>query len=41
MKYTDIDMFSEDIPENYWQDMAERRREALDESLHENEKVYT
>ncbi|XP_021363108.1 geminin-like isoform X2 [Mizuhopecten yessoensis] len=30
-------MVNEDIPENYWRDLAERRREALNESLNENE----
>ncbi|XP_021363107.1 geminin-like isoform X1 [Mizuhopecten yessoensis] len=33
-------MVNEDIPENYWRDLAERRREALNESLNENEQLH-
>ncbi|XP_033738670.1 geminin-like [Pecten maximus] len=33
-------MVNEEIPENYWRDLAERRREALDESLNENEQLH-
>ncbi|XP_060073405.1 uncharacterized protein LOC132553194 [Ylistrum balloti] len=34
-------MVNEEIPENYWRDLAERRREALDESLNENEQLHS
>ncbi|XP_069126982.1 geminin-like [Argopecten irradians] len=34
-------MVNEEIPENYWRDLAERRREALDESLTENEQLHS
>ena len=31
----------EEISEDYWKDLAEERRKALDESLVENEQVTT
>lgn len=30
---------AEEVPETYWKELAEQRRQALDESLHENESV--
>ncbi|XP_063440595.1 geminin-like [Mytilus trossulus] len=33
-------LVSEEIPETYWKDLAEERRKALDESLHENEQLH-
>ncbi|XP_076102789.1 uncharacterized protein LOC143071956 [Mytilus galloprovincialis] len=33
-------LVSEEIPESYWKDLAEERRKALDESLHENEQLH-
>lgn len=31
----------EDLPIEYWKDLAEKRREALENSLHENEELHT
>lgn len=33
-------LVSEEIPESYWKELAEERRKALDESLHENEQLH-
>lgn len=32
-------LFSEEVPEDYWKDLAERRRAALEETLIENKEV--
>lgn len=39
IKYETKILFIEEVPEVYWKDLAEERRKALDESLHENEMV--
>ncbi|CAC5373793.1 GMNN [Mytilus coruscus] len=33
-------LVSEEIPESYWKELAEERRKALNESLHENEQLH-
>ena len=33
-------MVNEEVPENYWKELAEQRREALNETLEENEQLH-
>ena len=34
-------MYGEEFPPDYWKELAEKRREALDTSLAENEELHT
>merc|ERR1711874_19359 len=36
----DLFMYSEEFPPDYWKELAEKRREALDSSLAENEELH-
>ena len=36
-----VECVSDEVPENYWEMLAEQRRSALEESLTENKQVTT